>query len=100
MPFDMPIYMQSLCVFYGTMLLYIVILIWFISKGWLVRAGLTTGVISGMPLVWQHFFTELETKGFQILFFTLGAFSLFLAAFGVIWWLGRTVNKWTQKKEE
>jgi hypothetical protein len=67
-----------------TILLYVAVGIWLLIKGWPLRAGLTMGAISLLPLIWQIKFTDSEALGFGFLLIWMLPIPILLTAVGVI----------------
>jgi hypothetical protein len=90
-PTHMTNYAQSATVFWITILVYVLVLVWMCSKGWLFRAGIVTAIIATAPVLWQRYFTESQVGDYSKLFYGLGTLSLLLAVMGLIWGFARTM---------
>lgn len=71
-------------VFPVTILLYVAVGIWLLSKGWPLRAGLAMGAIALLPLTWQIKFTDSEALGAGFVAVILLLIPILLIIVGVI----------------
>jgi hypothetical protein len=74
----------SLTVVVVTWLLYAVVPIYLIYRGWPLRAGLAMLLVALLPLTWQGVFTDSDAKGFGILLAVMLPFPLLIIAWGLI----------------
>lgn len=72
----------SALIFWTTIIVYLAVGIWMTALGWSTRAGLVTGAISFVPLLWQVSFTESEAPGFVLLLLLMLPVPLILITVG------------------
>jgi hypothetical protein len=63
---------------------YLVVGVWLLYKGWLVRAGVAMLGISLLPLLWQARFTDSNAKGFGVLLILMIPIPLLLIVAGAV----------------
>lgn len=88
---------QSTLVMLITLMLYLAVPIFLLTKGWPFRAGLAMLFVTLLPLLWQAWFTDSDAPGFGVLLFVMLPIPLALTAIGVLAALYRAIAELTRR---